>query len=291
MNLCPRTPEQALDQLRGETRWQFGTVPTALAGRPVDPGHYLFDTGCLLFRSPEGIGFHYIPGAGVTVDVPDGIDPDDAELWRNGSVYAAVACLNGFVPLHASAVAHEGQVHAFTGPSGAGKSTLIAGLGQEGLAMFCDDTLLLDLADPDRIMALPGHKRLKLTADALTLTGAVAREAVGAQTGKHYADPPAGDVQEPLPLATLTFLEDGSAASWEPLRGAARFARLEDDHYTQDLYLIARSPDRTEQFALRARLARQLAMARLVRQRSAQGFAASVALAAGRIRGGPEGWM
>lgn len=286
MTSCPRTPEQALDRLRGETRWRHGPVPSSLGGKAVEPGHYRLEAGHLLLRSPEGIGFHYAPGAGITVDVPAGVDPDDATLWRNGSVYAAVACLNGFLPLHASAVAHDGMVHAFAGPSGAGKSTLVAGLGRQGLAMFCDDTLLLDLADLDRIMALPGHKRLKLTADALALTGAVAQEPVGAGTGKTYAEPPAGDVREPLQLATLTFLEDGPAAVWEPLRGAARFARLDDDHYTRELYMVACSPDRAAQFALRARMAAQLAMARLVRQRSAAGFAASVALAAERIRGG-----
>lgn len=285
-----RTPEQALELLRRETRWHSGAVPGVLGGHAVGPGRWVFAEGRFLFRSPEGIGFHYAPGDGVTVDLPEGADPQDAGLWRNGSVYAAVACLNGLVPLHASAVAHGGRVHAFTGPSGAGKSTLIAGLGQQGLAMFCDDTLLLDLADPDRIMALPGHKRLKLTAQAIELTGATQEEPVGADTGKHYAAPPAGDVAEPLPLATLVFLEEGPAATWEPLRGAARFARLEDDHYTQELYHAARRPWRAELFAMRARIARQLAMARLVRQRSVEGFAASVALAAERIRSGPEAW-
>ncbi len=64
-----------------------------------------------------------------------------------------------------------GRVFAFAGPSGAGKSTLAAGLGQRALPLLCDDTLLLDLSDPPDIWCLPGHKRLKLTAAALALTG------------------------------------------------------------------------------------------------------------------------
>ena len=62
---------------------------------------------------------------------------------------------------------HGGEVFAFAGPSGSGKSTLIAALGQLGLPMFCDDTLVLDLGEPDIVICLPGHKRLKLTPEAL----------------------------------------------------------------------------------------------------------------------------
>jgi hypothetical protein len=180
-------------------------------------------------------------------------------------------------------VAWDGKVHAFTGPSGAGKSTLIAGLGQRGLPMFCDDTLLLDLSDPRQIIALPGHKRLKLTAHALQLTGARAQAPVGAGTDKSYAAPPAGDLREPLPLASLVFLEDGACAAWEVIRGAERFARLADDHYTQGLYHEAQRPDLAAQFALRARLAAQVGMARLVRPRSPGGFAQSLDLALARL--------
>ena len=36
----------------------------------------------------------------------------------------------------------------FTGPSGAGKSTLVAALAAYGLAIYADDTLVLDLSIP-----------------------------------------------------------------------------------------------------------------------------------------------
>ncbi len=266
-----------------ETRCHYGEVPRELGGLPVEPGFRIIADGQFLLRCASGFGYHYVPGTGITIERPNHADPDEESLWLNGSVYAAVACLNGLYPVHASAVASGGQVYAFTGPPGAGKSTMITGLGLRGLAMFCDDTLLLDLSDPQAVIALPGHKRLKLTDHALALTGLAGEQPVGAGTGKSYVVPPAGDVREPLPLARLVFLEEGPSAQWRTIEGAERFVRLADDHYTQDIYHEAQRPDRAALFAQRARLAQQVGMARLVRPLSAAGFAASLDLAAQRL--------
>jgi len=282
--ISPRTPAEAMAVLARETAARHGPVPRELDGIAVPLGHRLITGGRYLQWSDSGYGYYHAPGEGIVIERPDGADPDEEALWLNGSVYAGVACLNGFLPLHASAVAHDGRVIAFTGPTGAGKSTLAAGLGQLGFPLFCDDTLLLDLHSTDGLIAMPGHKRLKLLPDALALAGAAAEAPVGAETGKFYARPAAGDLGEPLPLAVLVFLEAGAEAHWHEVRGAERFVRLEDDHYTQAIFREAAQPGRAELFALRARLAGQVAMARLVRPISAAGFAASLALAAERIR-------
>jgi hypothetical protein len=208
------------------------------------------------------------------------------QLWLNGSVYSAIASINGLLPIHASAVAHDGQVFAFTGPSGGGKSTLTAALGQLGLPMFCDDTLVLDLGDPDRIICLPGHKRLKLSAEALALTGADGEEKVGVDIDKYYAEAPAGDVMTALPLAELIFLERGAPMAIEPLFGAARFVRTQDDHYTAELFAAARQFDRAGLFAHRARLARQIPMSRFVRPWNRARFHEGVKLVASHIADG-----
>jgi hypothetical protein len=278
-----RSPIETMAVMARETSAHFGRVPRELGGFLVEPGFRIIADGQFLLRCDSGYGYHYVPGEGITIERPDDGDPDEETLWLNGSVYAAVACLNGLYPVHASAVARDGKVFAFTGPPGAGKSTIVTGLGLRGLPMFCDDTLLLDLSDPTQVIALPGHKRLKLTDHALALTGLAAQQPVGADTGKSYALPPAGDVGEPLPLAQLVFLEEGPAPLWQEIVGAERFVRLADDHYTQALYHEAQRPDLTAMFALRARLAEQVAMARLVRSLSSEGFAASLDLAAERV--------
>ena len=103
-----------------------GPVPLSLAGHAVTPGHDLIAEGQYLLRSASGYGYHYRPGVGITVEQPAcNADPDEEFLWLNGSVYAAVACLNGLYPLHASAVEYDGRVFAFTGPAADNSSSSV----------------------------------------------------------------------------------------------------------------------------------------------------------------------
>ena len=281
---CSLTTHPAMALMARETRWEHGPVPLVLGGYSVPPDHDLFVDGQYLLRCASGYGYHYRPGIGITIERPErAADPDEEFLWLYGSVYAAIACLNGLYPLHASAVEYQGKVYAFTGPSGAGKSTLVSALGQLGLPLFCDDTLLLDLSAPGPVMALPGHKRLKLTDHALGLTGLSAQQPVGAETGKSYVAPPAGATVEPLPLAALIVLEDGPTLDWNPIVGARRLLVLDDDHDVQRLYAMAQRPTRAVLFSQRSRIAAQATMARLVRPRDDHSFAATTKLALTRI--------
>jgi hypothetical protein len=135
------------------------------------------------------------------------------------------------------------------------------------------------LADPAQLLALPGHKRLKLTEHALALTGAEGQEQVGDEIRKFYAQPPAGSCHEPLPLASLTFLETGEDLAMTPIRGAERIARLSDDHYTATYHQLATQLAPAERFMLQTRLATGLTMHRLVRPWDSSAFSASAALA------------
>jgi hypothetical protein len=271
-----------------ETRVRHGPIDLERFGYRLQPGHGHLEADSFLLHTPDGLSYFYRKGEGITICREGAVDPSEEQLWLNGSVYSAVASINGLLPIHASAVAHDGRVFAFTGPSGSGKSTLIAALGQFGFPMFCDDTLVLDLGDPDRILCLPGHKRLKLSAEALELTGAEAGEKVGTGIDKYYAIAPAGDVTTPLPLAELTFLEQGPRPTVERLTGAERFARTTDDHYTAHLFAAARQFDRAEQFAHRARLARQITMFRYARPWDRTRFDDGVALVARHVAAGVQ---
>jgi hypothetical protein len=275
-----RTAAESMRLMARETRVEHGPVPRALGGHAVAPGFQVFADSQYLLRCASGYGYHYRPGKGIMVERPvQDADPDEEFLWLNGSVYAAVACLNGLYPLHASAVEHAGRVHAFTGPSGAGKSTLVSALGLKGLPLFCDDTLLLDLSAPGPVIALPGHKRLKLTEHALELTGLASEQPVGAETGKSYVAAPAGAIGQPLPLASLVMLEEGSEIGWEEIGGARRLLLLDDDHDVQRLYTGAQRPSRADLFAQRSRIASQVTMARLTRPLAGDSLAAATELA------------
>ncbi|MBC2664623.1 hypothetical protein H7F51_03710 [Novosphingobium flavum] len=264
-----------IDLMAREMRLRPGPVPAALGGSSVAVGKHLLRGDEFVLREP-GLAFHYRKGEGVTVErQPGPADPDEEELFLNGSVYAAVAAINGLMPLHASAVAVGGKVAAFTGPAGAGKSTLVAGLSRLGLLLFCDDTLLLHFGQDGAITCLPGHKRMKLWRDAAELTESEPLERVSAAYPKVYVTPAGGDVAEPLPLGALVFLEEGAggeAPCLLPLGGGEKIARLDDDHYTRALFDAASGHGRAERFALHARIARQAAMARFVRPKDRGGF-------------------
>ncbi|MEO7540587.1 MAG: hypothetical protein ABIS66_01385 [Sphingomicrobium sp.] len=263
-----------------ETRVAAGPVPRALFGDPLFPTSWQVKENEFLLRGEGDHYFHYRIGDGITIDRGADADLSEETLWLNGSVYAAIASLNGLLPLHASAVALDGQVFAFAGPAGAGKSTLVAALGDRGLPMFCDDTLILDLSDPERIICLPGHKRMKLRQDALEMTGATQQEKVSQTVDKFYASPTAGDVNIALPLARLIFLEDGEPTEIALISGSERFVRVQDDHYTADLFSAARRLDRADNFAHLSRLANQIAMARFIRPRDPTRFDDGVTYAA-----------
>ncbi len=269
--------------MENETRANFGTVPHSLLGEPLREMWWHLTGDEFLLRATGEHYFHYRIGGGVTIERGPGADLSEESLWFNGSVYAAIASMNGLLPIHASAVAMNGQVFAFTGDAGAGKSTLIAALGSRGLPMFCDDTLLLDLSDPNRIMCLPGHKRLKLRPDAITMTCARQEERVSSTVDKYYSTAPAGDVGVPLPIARLVFLEEGDEATIAPISGGSRLIMLQDDHQTAHLFAAARQFDRAERFHHLARLASQIEMARFTRPRDPTRFHQDVGRVAGWI--------
>lgn len=276
-----KIPSQLL--MEHETRVAYGPVPHSLSSDTLVENSWQLLGEEFLLRADGEHYFHYRTGNGIRIERGPGAALSEESLWLNGSVYAAVASLNGLLPIHASAVAFDGSVLAFTGPAGSGKSTLIAALGARGLPMFCDDTLVLDLSDPDRIVCLPGHKRLKLTPDAIELTGAAREEKVSATLDKFYATPPSGDVGTALPFGELIFLEEAREPSITPITGAERFARMQDDHYTAYLFAAARRFGHAERFEHLARLARQIRMGRFARPADRSRFDEGVAIVAGYV--------
>jgi hypothetical protein len=269
--------------LQREAALVKGEPPITLGGITVQPGRWALSGGEYLLRTERELRFHYRQGSGVRLAIRPGCSEGEIELWRNGSVYSAIAAINGLVPLHASAIAQDGEVTAFTGPAGSGKSTLIAALSALGYAMFCDDTLVLNLDSSTPILALPGHKRLKLTEEALALTGTQREGPVAPDLEKFYARPISGAIERPLPLRKLVYLEFGDALALLPVEGAEKLRRLGDEHYTTALQDAAVEQDRSRIFARRSRLAGEVEMYRLVRPRDPAQIMASARYAAAHL--------
>ena len=273
---CPilpdRPPRDPLAVMRHEMRLREGPVPDSIGGIVVEDNRQHLDGREYLLREP-GFACHYRQGEGVTCQLADETARTRMELFLSGSVHAAVACINGLYPLHASAVVLRGRAVAFTGPSGAGKSTLVAALNQQGLALFADDTLVLDISQCPP-MGLPGHKRLKLWPDAVALAGAVPQEQVSPDYPKNYARTEGSDPQGILPLGAIIAMAQGDALDFEELHGGARLTALDEAHYTEQLFRLARGEDDAAAFVRRAALAQAVPHYRFTRPFARDAFPA-----------------
>lgn len=262
--------QDLLSLIARETQLHRGSVSRVLDGEAVPPGHHRL-SGCEFMLCAERFALHYRKGEGVTVDLAEPEARGQMELMLAGSMRAAIACLNGLFPLHASAMAVNGRVIAFSGPSGSGKSTLAAALNRRGFALYCDDTLVLD-PNPSPPVCLPGHKRLKLWPDAVELTGCDPLDLVSEHYRKYYCTPGGCDVTEPLPLGALVRIEQGQELALVLLRGGQRIAAIADDHYTVALHQAAQGYGAQGRLALLSRLAASVPVYRFTRPFSRSAF-------------------
>ena len=269
--------------LAREARVHEGPIPSSLAGTLSEAATYAIARDAFLLRLPNGLGYHYERGKGVAVSRPQPVSQDEVTLFLNGSVYGAIAWINGFIPLHAASVVHGAGVHAFSGPSQIGKSTLAARLGARGLPLFCDDVLVLDLGNPDIIMCVPGHRQSKLWNDALSLTGAEAGQRVRQSMDKYYAAPPGGVWNTPLPLHRLSILEFRARAQarFNSLKGAERFARVSSSFYRP--HFGAALLDKRALFDIVDRITRQVRLSLFDRPKDKAVFEDGVSLVAEAI--------
>lgn len=273
-----------MERLARETALREGEPPAALQSPLLETPILSISSDAFLLALPNGLRFHYQRGESVVFSRPNGVSDAEVTLFHSGSVYGAVAWLNGLVPLHASAVVHNGQVHAFTGASGAGKSTLSAALVERGLPLFADDVLVLDLSDPEQPMALPGHKRLKLKPDALEMTSLQAGERVRDDIEKFYVDPPLLKQDCPLPLRALYLLREANSAdaSLHSLGGVESFAQVRGAFYRPLFCDAVLRP--VEIFTAVERIRSRIALQIFDRSQETARFAANVDFLADAIR-------
>lgn len=264
--------------MRREMSVVMGTVPTTIDSAFFDDDGFVISASEFLFETFDAVRFHYRKGRGIVVQMPgDGVgaakapEDTDFELFLWGTVFGAVAWLNGLFPLHASAADFGGRIVAFTADSGGGKSTLAAGLAQLGLPHVCDDTLVVSIAD--RIMAMPDAKPLKLWDDALVLTSNVAARPVQSMPGKHYAH--AGlKASGTLPLTDLCFIEFGESVELVPVLGVEKLQLLPGALYRN--FVHAARGDRATHEKLLLRFCAEVRFWKLRRPRNPHSFSSDL---------------
>lgn len=112
-------------------------------------------------------GFVVRDGKEITVDPLPGVEESLLRLPLLGAVFSAAIQQRGFLGLHASAVAIDGQAVVFVGASGQGKSTTAASLYARGHTLLADDLVVLDLDTESGVpMLYPSFPQLKLFPEA-----------------------------------------------------------------------------------------------------------------------------
>ena len=216
----------------GDVVIRQGDVPEYLEGDGIDGATYQIRGDRMLIQVPGGPRYLIEGGRDIRYAYTEGNGDKEVALFLLGSVWGALCYQRGLIPLHASAIAIDGRVHAFTGHSGAGKSTLVAALAARGRPFFTDDVLILDPAQlTPEPLCFTGQKDLKLWQDAITMTGAERGAPVRSveNFAKFYASPDNESNAVVGRFANLVFLADnrnGTEPEIETLTGARTVTRL-----------------------------------------------------------------
>jgi hypothetical protein len=176
-------------------------------------------------------------GREILFDPAPGADVALARAFLFGTVMAMVCLQRGLLALHASAVAFEDRVVAFTGIQGAGKSTLAAHCVAAGGALMSDDLLVVSLDNSGQAVAQPGMPKVKLWRDALTNLG---RSSEGLQPDWVRAEKfhvPVKHASMPLPLSQLYIVGENESmppGSFRRLTGASAIHAIVANTYRLD---------------------------------------------------------
>jgi hypothetical protein len=153
-------------------------------------------------------GFHIKCGREIVVDPLPDADPGVVQVLLQGRVMAYLLRQRGCLPLHASAIAIEGQGVLFAGESGAGKSTTAAAFYAGGHSVLTDDVGAVRVVD-GRVELRTGWPGLRLLDDARKVIQRRAHPA-GYQDDKHVFDLERHESTASFPVKRIYFLEYGA---------------------------------------------------------------------------------
>lgn len=136
----------------------------------------------------------------------DDLPPQTVRNLLADQVEPRVLAHEGVFVIHASAVEVDGAAILFTGTSGVGKSTLAASFDRSGIALLCDDAVIVECTD-GRATALPLYPSLRLHPDSLA---ALFPESPLSEAPLYHGmkrrlelPEPIGASQVPLPIAAV----------------------------------------------------------------------------------------
>lgn len=204
----------------GEPKWRFtvtGTLPEVRDAQELGAERIYGHVHARLF-SHRG-GHRIVVDDTGTFDLATGgrevVWERRAESWPDfvrahciGRVLATAMFLDGWLPLHGSAVETAEGVIAFLAPKGFGKSSLALALTSAGARLVTDDTLPVEITGSGECLAWPGVHSVRLSEDALDALG-VERPAMETRDHKRVVGPLAHReiMAAPAPLRAIYLLD------------------------------------------------------------------------------------
>jgi hypothetical protein len=164
-------------------------------------------------------GFHIMRGREIVVDLFPGADAGAVRTLLAGRIMACLLRQRGHLPLHASAIAIDGQGALFLGESGSGKSTTAAAFRSRGHDVLADDVAAVRTGKSgiELQTAWPG---LRLLEDSRNVIGAGARSS-GFQVEKHIYCLKDPGLAGPYPVKRIYFLDPENSCARLPVCASA----------------------------------------------------------------------
>ncbi len=187
--------------------------------------------GILLFW--EGIGTFLVQnGREITVNPSPGADERVLRKMILTDVFAALLHQRGFLTLHASAAAIDGEAVIFLGKSGRGKSTLALALHARGHQLVADDVVAVKLDGPSPVVP-PAYPEINLWPDTLA---ALSHDPATLSTCTPYSVKRAFPVRQQfpdadVPLKYLCVLDPAAESALKRLSRRESLAALLDNSY------------------------------------------------------------
>ncbi len=115
--------------------------------------------------------FSICNGEEIVIDPCPKAEEGLLRLFLLGTAFGCILHQRSLLPLHASAILHNGEAVLFLGHSGVGKSTLAAAMKNRGYKVVADDVCAVKVQQGEEPLVYPGIPQIKLWKETVEFLG------------------------------------------------------------------------------------------------------------------------
>ncbi|WP_461637516.1 hypothetical protein [Labilibaculum euxinus] len=217
-----------------------GRVPKNLGDSCVRGARYEITKDQYLLHVDNIARYYCLEGREIIVAPEPDANEEEVLLFLWGSAIAAILHQRGLVPIHASAIEHNGKAILFSGNSGAGKSTTVMNFHLKGYPLLADDIAVITWSEEGVPLVQSGLPQSKLWADALNGLGSCNKDLERVRPGlnKYLVEIENGFVKEALPLDRIYYINTGNEPKYkiEVILGFEKFNALKKNIFRPGIF-------------------------------------------------------